>query len=84
MSTAAGAIRTQTVVAALRGSDLFGALDDDAAARIAQRMVIRRFRRDEVVFHQGDPGDRLHVIDSGRVRIGLDAQDGREGTLTLR
>ncbi len=46
-------------------------------------LVRRRYRGDEVVFHQGDPGDRLHVIESGRVRIGMEAEDGREGTLTI-
>lgn len=29
----------------------------------------RRFRRNEVVFHVGDPGDTLHLIVSGHVAV---------------
>jgi CRP/FNR family transcriptional regulator, cyclic AMP receptor protein len=30
----------------------------------------RRFAKGEVVFHQGDPGDSLHLLDVGRVAVG--------------
>ena len=29
----------------------------------------RRFRRDEVIFHEGDPAGSVHLIDAGRVAI---------------
>jgi CRP-like cAMP-binding protein len=77
------AIAFDAILAPLRASDLFRSLDDAGAARLARHLVRRRYRADEVIFHQGDPGDRLHVIETGRVRIGLEAQDGREGTLTI-
>jgi CRP-like cAMP-binding protein len=71
------------ILVPLRSSDLFRSLDDEAATRLARRLVRRRYRTDEVVFHAGDPGDRLHLVDSGRVRIGMASEDGREGTLTI-
>ena len=76
-------IAFDAIFAPMRASDLFRSLDDAAATRLARRLVRRRYRADEVVFHQGDPGDRLHVIESGRIRIGIAASDGREGTLTI-
>ena len=76
-------IAFDAILAPMRASDLFRSLDDAAAARLARRLVRRRYRADEVVFHQGDPGDRLHVIETGRIRIGMGAEDGREGTLTI-
>ena len=39
---------------------------------------LRRFRRDETVFHQGDPGDALHVVASGRVKVVLPSPDTGE------
>jgi CRP/FNR family cyclic AMP-dependent transcriptional regulator len=46
---------------------------------------LRRFRRDETVFHQGDPGDALHIILSGRVKISSPSDTGVEAILaTLR
>jgi CRP-like cAMP-binding protein len=77
------ATELHAILAPLRETDLFRSLDDAAAARLARRLARRRYRADEPVFHQGDPGDRLHVIESGRVRIGMDSEDGRVGTLTV-
>jgi CRP/FNR family transcriptional regulator len=41
-------------------------------------MRARRFRRDETVFHQGDPGDALYIIASGSVKIVLPPPDAGE------
>ncbi len=38
----------------------------------------RRFRRDETVFHQGDPGDALYIVVSGRVKVLLPALESGE------
>ena len=42
----------------------------------------RRYRRAEVIFHQGDPGDALHIILSGRVKISSPSDSGVEAILT--
>ncbi len=57
---------------------LFDAVDIDAMDACIACLRQRRFRRDETVFHQGDPGDALHVIASGRVKIMLPAPDAGE------
>jgi CRP/FNR family cyclic AMP-dependent transcriptional regulator len=44
---------------------LFGALTEEQRGAILQMAVRRRFRRDEVVFHEGDPGDACHVVTRG-------------------
>ncbi len=78
-----GSALQRDVVGPLRSTELFSSLSQDAAERLARHLVRRRYRRDEVLFHLGDAGDRLHLIESGRVKIGLASEDGREGTLTL-
>ena len=42
----------------------------------------RRFDRHEVVFHEGDPGDAVHLIDRGRVGLRVTTPVG--DTVTLR
>lgn len=42
-------------------------LGDDDRRRLHSVMRRRRFRRHEVVCHQGDPGDSLHVVVKGRL-----------------
>jgi len=45
----------------------------------------RRFRRGEVIFHQGDPGDALHIVAAGAVKILLPSPEGEEAIIaTLR
>jgi CRP-like cAMP-binding protein len=67
----------------LRATDLFGSLEEATAARLVRRVSRRRYRADEVIFHADDLGERLHVIDRGRVRIIVASEDGREGTLAV-
>ncbi len=52
---------------------------------LARAMTRRRFRRNEVIFHQGDPGDSLHVVATGAVKIVLPSTEGEEAIIaTLR
>ena len=63
---------------ALAGCVLFAGVDADAMGTCLALLRVRRFRRDETVFHQGDPGDALHVIARGRVKIVLPSPDAGE------
>jgi CRP/FNR family transcriptional regulator len=65
-------------LAALRSSALFSHLDEITLANVAERLTSRRFRRGEVVFHEGDPGDALHIVVAGRVKIGRLSPGGGE------
>jgi CRP/FNR family transcriptional regulator, cyclic AMP receptor protein len=42
---------------------------------------LRRFKRDETVFHQGDPGDALYIVASGHVKVVLPSPDTSEGAI---
>jgi len=44
---------------------LFDAIGDDDRAALLRVAVRRRFQRGEVVFHEGDPGESLHVVTAG-------------------
>jgi len=57
---------------------LFARLGDEALAACIDRMRSRRFRRDQTVFHQGDPGDALFVIATGSVKVVLPSPDAAE------
>jgi CRP-like cAMP-binding protein len=69
--------------AAMARSPLFDGIDDDELTRIAQTMTRRRFRRDEVIFHEGDPGDSLHVVVEGRVKITRESAEGEEAIVVI-
>jgi len=70
------------VLASLR---LFEEIDAADLALMAASMAVRCYRAAEVIFHQGDPGDTLHVIVSGAVKRVLRSPNGDEAILaTLR
>ena len=73
------------IVSSLRDSYLFERAEEDALAAIARHLRRRRFRRGETIFHQGDPGDSLHIVSSGAVKIVLPSLEGEEAIIaTLR
>ena len=43
----------------------------------------RRFKRGEVVFHEGDPGDALHLVDKGHVAVKRSTPLGDVATLLV-
>ena len=62
---------------------IFENLTPDQLQPLGEKMRTRKYQRGEVVFHQDDPGDRMHVIVQGRVRISIDSEDGREKDVAL-
>jgi len=56
---------------ALRRCALFASVDERTLARCAASLRSRRYRRNETIFHQGDPGDSLYILESGAVKIVL-------------
>ena len=64
-------------------SPLFHGIEPDELTRIAQAMARRRYKRGEVIFHEGDPGDALHVVVEGRVKITRESAEGDEAIVVI-
>jgi CRP-like cAMP-binding protein len=72
-------------VDALARCPLFKHASRNILESLAGRLRRRRFRRNEVIFHQGDPGDALHIVANGAVKILLPSGEGDEAIIaTLR
>lgn len=67
----------------LRRVPIFGALNEDSLQRVASIMLEKSYSRKSIVFHEGDHGDTLYIIKTGRIKIAKVAIDGREKTLTI-
>jgi len=57
---------------------IFAELQQEQLQSLAEKLRPRNYQRGEVIFHQDDPGDRLHIIVDGRVKISIASEDGRE------
>ncbi|MFK5581838.1 MULTISPECIES: Crp/Fnr family transcriptional regulator [unclassified Serinicoccus] len=62
---------------------LFAALDEETAWRLMDSMSPHQLSRGDVVFDEGDPGDSLYVITSGKVKLARTSGDGRESLLSV-
>jgi CRP-like cAMP-binding protein len=62
---------------------LLASLTSDEQRRVISETRRRRFRRGEVVFHEGDPGDSLHLIAKGHVAVRRTTPLGEIATLVV-
>ena len=62
---------------------IFSSLRPEDLAPLAGKLRRRRYQRGEVIFHQEDPADRMHIIVEGRIRISITSDDGREKDLAV-
>ena len=66
----------------LRHVPLFESLDDQAARKLCQLLQSIDCKAKTSLFRAGDEGDAMYLIEQGKVRISMQATDGRHMTLT--
>jgi CRP/FNR family transcriptional regulator, cyclic AMP receptor protein len=67
----------------LARAGIFQGVDPAAAEALVQTLETVEFPRGHVIFAEGEPGDRLYIIQSGKVKIGRKSPDGRENLLGI-
>ena len=67
----------------LRRSPLFATLDDAAFKLLTDDITEIDLSRNAVLFYEGDPGDQLYAVLSGKVKLGRTAADGRENMIAI-
>ena len=78
MSTDASPVMT---LEALRSVPLFASLDDAAARELRSLLHVEQVANGAELFHHGDQGDRMYLIETGRVRIHVEDTTGHDVTL---
>ncbi len=66
---------------ALRSVPLFRSLDEAAADELCGLLTMRDVEAGTSLFHRGEPGDSMYLVDVGNVRISLKDADGHDTTL---
>jgi CRP/FNR family cyclic AMP-dependent transcriptional regulator len=67
----------------LARAGLFQGVEPSAVAALTKQLEPVDFPRGHTVFAEGDPGDRLYIAISGKVKIGRRSPDGHENLLTI-
>jgi CRP/FNR family transcriptional regulator, cyclic AMP receptor protein len=66
---------------ALRSVPLFASLDDAAASELRSLLHVEQVASETELFHHGDTGDAMYLIETGRVRIHVVDTTGHDVTL---
>lgn len=67
----------------LKSVGLFSSLSDEELQKIGQLLKERRYRKGNVIFQQGDVGDALYIVSSGRVKATIKDATGKERIIAL-
>jgi CRP-like cAMP-binding protein len=74
-------IAARPLAETLASVPFFSGLDAAGLETIGRTVRTRRFRRGEVIFHLGDPGDALFIVMTGGIKISLPSDTGDEAIL---
>jgi len=62
---------------------LFATMDETERQSLYASMVKVELNRGEVLFDEGENGDRLYIIEEGKIKLGSSSGDGRENLLAI-
>jgi CRP-like cAMP-binding protein len=62
---------------------LFTGLADEDRAALAEQLTRKTIRRGTAIFGEGQPGDTVHLVIGGKVKITRSSLDGRENLLAV-
>src|SRR5438067_2777821 len=62
---------------------LFSNLAVDDLEAVNELLQLKRFRKGSVIFEQGDEGDALYIVESGRAKVAIKDEEGREKILSV-
>jgi CRP-like cAMP-binding protein len=67
----------------LRRVPLFAGLSDQELEKLAGSLGRRTFAKGMIIFHKGNLGQTMHIVESGKVRIFTLSESGQEITLNI-
>ena len=62
----------------LRRMQMFSSLTDAEIGEVVDKIVVRNYRKDEVILWEGDTSTHMYLVLSGRVKVVQSTEDGKE------
>jgi MFS family permease len=66
-------VRTD-LIALLQANPIFAPLPPPTVEHLASKLIPTTIAAGDAVFHQGDPGDRFYIVQSGRCEVWIDGE----------
>lgn len=57
---------------------LCGALDETSLSQLLEKISLQHLAAGEILYRQGDPGEQMHVVLSGRLQVRVMSSEGEE------
>jgi CRP/FNR family cyclic AMP-dependent transcriptional regulator len=73
-----------TIAASLKAVSLFSGLSQEEVAALAAAAIVRTFPKNTIVVTEGDRSDSLYVILSGRVKVFVSDEQGKDLVLNIQ
>jgi CRP/FNR family cyclic AMP-dependent transcriptional regulator len=73
-----------TIAASLQAVSLFSGLSQEEVAALAAAAIVRTFPKNTIVVTEGDRSDSLYVILSGRVKVFVSDEHGKDLVLNIQ
>lgn len=67
----------------LKNVPLFDSLSDADCADLVRMTRVKKYRKNDTIIHEDDPGSILYIIVSGQVKITTNSQEGGEAILAI-
>jgi CRP/FNR family cyclic AMP-dependent transcriptional regulator len=67
----------------LRNVPLFATLTDSELKSIVEKVILRKYRKNDVIFHEEDTNEVMYIILSGKVKVVQTSEEGKEIILAL-
>jgi len=67
----------------LKKIQLFSSLSDEELSQISDKMIIKRFKKNEIILYEEDTNKFMYIILSGKVKVVQTTEDGKEIILAM-
>jgi len=68
----------------LRKIPIFSELDELQLNAISELVIVRKYKKKQIVFVEDEPGEAIHIVIDGKVKLTKSSPDGREIILSIR
>jgi len=72
-----------SITPVLRKIPIFSDLGEGDLERLANALIRRRYPKGQIIFHRGDEGGSLYILQSGRVKVVIPSPQGEEVILAI-
>lgn len=62
---------------------LFSSLTDEELRQISDKLIVKRFRKNEIILQEEDTNEYMYIILDGKVKVAQTTEDGKEILLAM-